>query len=800
MSDLFAWLQNYLSLSKIAAITVPGMVVAFALILVLGPIPCTDSSKTCPFCSPTLKPPSTSPETSGLISLSPKSLAFVAGGEESRQLKLTSPRNVDLSTITVSIVGHDRDLFTFKKKCSDPSVLGPKKDCTIDVTFDEPFFSLAWFRPRSIPTYLANLSVQANDPLSGDRVEATALLVWGRNPSSVQNQNAANSPKNKTVNNTVITSSGTWLKAGTDASGASDQDNIASSPASPNAGTPPNRDSLLGQFEKLLPKQFKPLEPLPLLHTLEESCGRMPLYILPASRPTGDKADTKSGDGTKNKAGVPQYTEEATRSVEELLSTADYCYGNLASYDEALQKEIAKEQIVLSQDTTDLGTLSSNLVTAQNSGDRLVERDLTQKINLKKSEVQSAQEYSKTLSQADSYITTLSSQVANLRNVALSQANSAPPASSSTPSTAMDVFQTIEQNLIKFLLFSLILGQILDPIQRGLVSFLGPRRNIFEVFNEVYGQKGDGEFRYGDRRLPPWTEADDFQPRFSAPENPKEAATIKEQADNEGLRYGPADFTFLRNRNIYDQNYAIGAGYISQSEFNGIFNEYFSQSQITTGLILPLIILSVCIGVRVICCSALVPTGGSGWLLTVPIVGAMYIGLFVGLGLTFLVTYLGSREYGRILHALIQTLLARGGKVTVRFLIIISALLGFFLLFFITIYANTNVLGFNVLPIVGLPCVFLCPLWVSGLDRLHKFYSELQARIGGNILRLQQSTQQKMVDLINQSESLLPLQQTLAQTADSNKELADFLNKYIEQKKKKKQGEQPESTSDGGAS
>jgi hypothetical protein len=39
MSDLFAWFQNYLSLSKLTAVTVPGMVVAFALILVLGPIP-----------------------------------------------------------------------------------------------------------------------------------------------------------------------------------------------------------------------------------------------------------------------------------------------------------------------------------------------------------------------------------------------------------------------------------------------------------------------------------------------------------------------------------------------------------------------------------------------------------------------------------------------------------------------------------------------------------------------------------------------------------------------------------------
>jgi len=786
MSDLFAWFQNYLSLSKIAAVTVPGMIVAFALILVLGPIPCVDTSKSCPFCSPTLKPPSPPAETSGLMSLSPKTLTFVAGGKEPRELKLTSPRNVDLSTMAVSLSGHDKDLFTFKTNCKDPKVLGPGKDCTVDVTFEEPFFSLGWFRPRSIPIFLASLSVQANDPLSGDRAEATALLVWGSNPSSVRNLSAANSQKTKSARTTVVTSSGPWLKAGTDATAASDQETTPSSPSSSNNVAPPSRESLLGQFENLLPRQFKPLEPLPLLHNLNESCRNMPLYILPNSRPPAEKSDSKTNDGSKSKAGAPQYTEETTRSVEEILSTADSCYGNLARYDEELQKESAKQQVVSSQDTTDLGTLSSNLVTAQNSGDRLVEHDLIQKINLKKKEIQDAQEYSKTLTQADSYVATLSSQVASIRNLALSQANSAPPAPSSTPSAAMDVFRTIEQNLIKFLLFSLILGQILDPIQRGLVSFFGPRRNILEVFNDVYGQKGDGEFRYGDRRIPPWTLPEDFQAKFSPPETPKEADKITKQADDEGLRFGPADFAFLRNRNIYDQNYAIGAGYISQSEFNGIFNEYYTQSQITSGMILPLIILPVCIGIRIICCATLVPTGGSGWLLAVPICGAMYIGVLLGLGLTFLVTSLGSRAYGRILHALVQSLFSKSRKMTMRLMIIVAMLIVLFFFFLLTMYANANVLDWDVLPIVGLPCVFLCPLWVSGLDRLHKYYSELQARIGGNILRLQQSTQQKMIDQINQSESLVPLQQNLKQAADSNKELADFLNKYIEEKKQSK--------------
>jgi len=57
MPNLFAWFQNYLNPSKLTAVTVPGMVLAFALILVLGPIPCQKKDfKSCPYCVSTLKP------------------------------------------------------------------------------------------------------------------------------------------------------------------------------------------------------------------------------------------------------------------------------------------------------------------------------------------------------------------------------------------------------------------------------------------------------------------------------------------------------------------------------------------------------------------------------------------------------------------------------------------------------------------------------------------------------------------------------------------------------------------------
>ena len=56
MSDLFGWFQSYLNLAKDHCGHRAGMVIAFALILVLGPIPCRDNTKSCPYCSATLKP------------------------------------------------------------------------------------------------------------------------------------------------------------------------------------------------------------------------------------------------------------------------------------------------------------------------------------------------------------------------------------------------------------------------------------------------------------------------------------------------------------------------------------------------------------------------------------------------------------------------------------------------------------------------------------------------------------------------------------------------------------------------
>jgi hypothetical protein len=650
MNALIQSIGSFLNLPKLTAITVPGMVIAFALVLVLGPIPCRDTSKSCPYCPDTLKP--------------------VTGVEKGEQPK------------------------------------GP-----------------------------------------------TAASKVG---------------------NTVITSEATWLSS--------------------SASTAPQaRTALLSKFEGLVPPPLVKSKPLSdLLETLPNSCGKMPLYVVPSSRPPSDKSNSATKDGGKNKAGTPQYTGETTRSVEDVLSVADDCYASLTRIDQALQSITATMQTDISQDTTDLTSLSTALVNAQTNANQLAERDLSSKIAQKKADLQANHKDLKSLSLADSYVTTLLGQVTAIRKAVSDQATPAAAAKETAENIVTDVFETIQQNFLKFLLFALIIGAIFDPIQRGLLSFVGPRRNVFQVFNRVYGQRGDGEIRYGDRRLPPWTHKGTFLPRFELLDKAQDALPEKDKQERLSLRYSPADFAYRKDMNVYDQNYAIGAGFITQSEFDGIYNEFFTQCQITTGLILPLLILSVCIGIRLVCCGAASGARPGWWKLITGVFGPMYFGLLIGWALTIFISYLGSGEYGKAVHEFFQSLKRKGGKSeegtesgnatkgksdasdskkqelkkdpdegdssgdrdrarrkrALWIIWVVSTVLAV-----LSIWASQDVLGWDVRPFILLPCVFLFPLWFAGLDRLHKYYSELQARIAGNIRKQNDSMEQKIMDLISDPTS-----------------------------------------------
>jgi hypothetical protein len=918
MNALIQSIGSFLNLPKLTAITVPGMVIAFALVLVLGPIPCRDTSKSCPYCPDTLKPAtgaqkgeqpkglaahftmtaqgqtvsdpatlhlnvaagdsatisfaSTSTKGSAAIAsyvwkvndqeistdptctflfhanptsntieltvtdskgkhsnahalvvvgpllLSPENLTFEYGRDAKpgmQQLKLTNIGRSDLYDIRASISEVGPNWFSVEDStCDKKPPLQPGRNCTLTVRYT-PSPHGETLRPSATMTFAATLSVSAKYDRQGTNypVQAAASLTASAESIPAPTAGETRSEKSNPIGNTVITSEATWLNKG------------------PDSAEPEARAALLSKFEGLLPPLLLKSEPLShLLETLPSSCGEMPLYVVPSSRPPSDKSDNTSKDGGKSKAGTPQYTGETTRSVEDVLSVADDCYASLTQIDQALQTITATMQTDIDQDTKDLQSLASSLVTAQTNANQLAERDLKGKISEKKTHLQAIQKDLKSLSQADSYVMTLIGQVTAVRKAVSGQATPA-AATKETPNENIvtDVFETIQQNFLKFLLFALIVGAIFDPIQRGLLSFFGPRRDVFVAFNNVYGQAGDGEIRYGDRRLPPWTHESGevkYLPDLVLPKNSDEASKDKTDRDKEGLRFSPADYEFRRNMNVYDQNYAIGAGFITQSEFDGIYNEFFTQCQITTGLILPLLILSVCVGIRLVCCRTVSGPGPGWWKLIAALLGPMYVGFLIGLALMVFISYLGSGALGDALRDFFTGDKGKGGKSTEgtgevphvsegkstessnatqgksdasdskkqeptkdaqeesssgdrdqarrnRALWWIGAFLT--LLSALSIWLSRDVLGWDVRPFIMLPCVFLFPLWFAGLDRLHKYYSELQARIAGNILRQQESDVQKMVDLVTHGDSLATLDKSLEQATENRGELRNFV-------------------------
>jgi hypothetical protein len=70
--------------------------------------------------------------------------------------------------------------------------------------------------------------------------------------------------------------------------------------------------------------------------------------------------------------------------------------------------------------------------------------------------------------------------------------------------------------------------------------------------------------------------------------------------------------------------------------------------------------------------------------------------------------------------------------------------------------------------------IAVIPLWVAGLDRLHKYYSELQARIGGNILRLESTMEEKLFDLLSDEKTSCALKSKFDQTVNARSRLSAF--------------------------
>ena len=931
MSNLFGWLQNYLNLAKITAVSVPGMIVAFALILVLGPIPCPKDTKACPFCSANLKAPEEPTTSSATItgariastSTSDKDhtysisilaagtfkagdRVFITGATVQPGLNGTwsvsatgapsaAPSDAPKETKSVSIqkcfvdssnadIGKDAKSSdsaggtasttptnpetppasdsTAKKKLCLPNVEhlngtevgwvtsntdsrrnpvhakithydinGSTAKVTIEDHFvegDTATISGATLAPQlngqwpiqkvaasgndtKLTIKIGKLNVSSgavngaiiDGPVSakitsvatsGDTVILTTnpgfntndlitidgavsqpdfngkwqiasaesltltIVTAIREVNGYETGTVTTSAGKSAAKDTVIVSTQKWLSGG---------DN--------GQAIVPRIQSFVSQAESATASMRDQPDLNSAINAIGNDCANLPLYISANSRPSpggGPSSSGGSGNGAgSGKQSAPQYEDEMPADFQTLWSGSNACYADLVALDNWLQSRNAEHQSVATQESSDLSTLSTSLAAAQASGDRLVAADLAAKVQKKREELQNDQSSAKWITQADSYVQSLEGQVKTMQTQLQSQITAS---STPTPSAAGAVFQTIQQNILMFLLFSLIIGQILDPIQRGLISFSGPRRDYFEVFNRAYGLTGHGEMRYGDRRLPPWTHPKSYTPNLSA--EPEEL-------------FSKADHEFRRDMNIYNENYAVGAGLITQNEYRVIRDEYFGQSQITSGLILPLLILSACMGIRFICCSAAAKNVNLAPFFIIVIAFAICSGIALGKPLARLMLNLTFGENREVLKHYMRILESAGSRPLKRTLRVLFWICVAICAFAVVAAFSTDLASWvqkysGLAPLqfllVVAPGLLMWSLWVAGLDRMHKYYSELQSRIAGNLLRMESNTEQKFIDLISTVDSRRSLRRNLKKKSAETEALVKFITDFMQ--------------------
>jgi len=713
MSTWLTFFQSYLNPGKLAAVSVPGMVIAFALVLVLGPVPCQKPSA-CPYCSTSLTPvkdPIDKTKNSSPANLQ----TFIQGASKPLSEELGLAAGLDL---TKQIRAFNMARLPSGAPLKDRSPLTP----IVDPAPAAP-----------ATTAPATTAAAAAAPIDSCLILPRYIMATSTTTIDVGD------PKAKTPTKALITAEQAAQKAS------------------------------------------------------------LKLYVV-------DLDPANGWDPTSQKPPIGKIQSSDVSACNTLLSQIKE---GAALNSKALAQ-------FLTQANADLGTLSTNLVSAQNLGQTLVAGSLQGAIRNKRDYIAWAQQEQAQVSNVLTAEQALEGRVTPL----VTATTTAPtPAPAKSPSAVQDVMQTIQDNLVKFLILSLIIGQILDPLQRGAVSFFGPRRDFFIAFNEVYGPKGDGEIRYGDRRLWPWTLRNG---------KPNEEASIA------------AARAFAKDPNIYDKNYAIGAGYITQSDSQLIENDWYTQSQLTSGLVLPMVILSLSLGIRAVCCSA-TASGNFGWP-TVIILTGMPLGIILGGYITSLLLHLSSARYGLVAGALWrwfstptteayvrgqetkpgkeskakhgkaleaekaeeERLSSRAMKITI---IIWLAIIVGIVAVLATIQVPdtwrwTNPLGsaangltLSALALILSPLLFVIPLWVAGLDRLHKYYSELQARIGGNLLRLEATTEQKFIDLLSDQTASCALKAKFDETIDARKRL-DSVFKGLDCTAVQAAGDPPEGDAD----
>jgi hypothetical protein len=314
--------------------------------------------------------------------------------------------------------------------------------------------------------------------------------------------------------------------------------------------------------------------------TVLTPCKDAPVYIVKGSR-------VKSQDTTDKASSLTSKSKKATGYPGETLVDPASLFKVFDSCSTALQAASNKADADDSSLTTKIGGINAqltNLLAAQEKQKEAQNLVLAQTydndIRLLSNKIKELQTKSHEPQLAKTIIASLLAQVGGLRADVAGQVNqAAPPEAPPEKSTFQSVWQNMVNNLLTFLAASLVLGLALDPVQRVVMSWIPLRARRFRALNARYSRSNpQGEIRFGDRR------------------------------------YERGDRLQREDPDIYQPNYAIGRGLLTQSEYNALSDEYYRQSQLATGLIFPLLMLAVAGYTRIFCCFAFGFWTRIGWI------------------------------------------------------------------------------------------------------------------------------------------------------------------------------------------
>ena len=466
------------------------------------------------------------------------------------------------------------------------------------------------------------------------------------------------------------------------------------------------------------------------------ACDVIPKYLVTGTYLTANKE-------TSQNLGDLQVADART-----LLQNLDACS---VALNQALKNLKAKDKAIQPTITTlnaSVTTLATKLESAEEASNGVLAASIRTYLDRDKKRLETANEEDQHLSADISRIgdtgTTgsLLNQISAMQTTIAGNVGQAVPVEKKPdPPTWQVVATQIANNIWLFLVVSIFVGQILDPIQRSLVSAEPLRGFLFPFLNFLYSRAVPwGSLRSGDRHYPT--------------ESPSDVRDKDHSLD------------------FYEPNYAIGSGLITETEYVTLRDRFYSESQMTTGLILPILALGAVGLIRAACCGG-IPAWTLALLVAVDLLG--FICLVVA-AWQFLEPF---GQQGKDFDAWRKFVfnVDAGDKISALVWRAVIALLIFALLGFIAGKLLTSSLVGLIAGSVP-PTIFA--LYIFGMDRLHNFYSELQSRIVGSFVKQSESQIAKFVDIVTNDKSKDKFIKRLQETED---QATDLLAKLKASKK-----------------